>query len=446
MENVLYNDSMSIPELFEESSYQRELLKLDRLSLAYEMACRKEELDIREAEIRCMQESGDIDLLESYYMEAAEENEEKKKNIFKRIWEQIQKFFKRIADFIRGSDKKEELEEAAEKDEDLTVDEEGFNFFNAVKSLLSKIKQFIQHPINFFKDGENSVFEKVMAILGLTAIAGSAVAVGTVGAKKLKAKEVNATADELANLADEASKKDEQSLLDTFKGKIPSCLKDVYSKVSNWLSEASKKLISFVGGKASDIKEKITHSKEKKRQQQWEHDHDTRSDEEKINATRERLEDKKPEKGLFGRKKDPYSMKNWKDGKKMTISDMKKSSDKKLRNLADELDGQVKRIMQDINKQGYKKDKHGNILGKEAKPNPVAIRDFNNLKNRYPQLDLSSFEDSVKRAQRIIDGRNNKYQKESVDFMESVNILDVADYIIENVAFSYDDIFMSDYE
>ena len=59
---------------------------------------------------------------------------------------------------------------------------------------------------------------------------------------------------------------------------------------------------------------------------------------------------------------------------------------------------------------------------------------------------LSSFEDSVKRAQRIIDGRNNKYQKESVDFMESVNILDVADYIIENVAFSYDDIFMSDYE
>ena len=124
MENVLYNDFMSIPELFEESSYQRELLKLDRLSLAYEMACRKEELDIREAEIRCMQESGDIDLLESYYMEAAEENEEKKKNIFKRIWEQIQKFFKRIADFIRGSDKKEELKEAAEKDEDLTVDEE----------------------------------------------------------------------------------------------------------------------------------------------------------------------------------------------------------------------------------------------------------------------------------------------------------------------------------
>ena len=63
---------------------------------------------------------------------------------------------------------------------------------DTVKSLLSKIKQFIQHPINFFKDGENSVFDKVMAILGLTAIAGSAVAVGTVGAKKLKAKEVNA--------------------------------------------------------------------------------------------------------------------------------------------------------------------------------------------------------------------------------------------------------------
>ena len=52
----------------------------------------------------------------------------------------------------------------------------------------------------------------------------------------------------------------------------------------------------------------------------------------------------------------------------------------------------------------------------------------------------------MKRAQRIINGKNNKYQKESVDFMESVNILDVADYIIENVAFSYDDIFMSDYE
>ena len=332
--NTLYNNYVSESAIEEAASFEKMSLNIDRLLLAYESVCRKEELDIREAEIRCMEESGDIDLLESYYMEAAEENEEKKKNIFKRIWEQIQKIFKRIADFIRGSDKKEELKEAAEKDEDLTVDEEGFNFFNAVKSLLSKIKQFIQHPINFFKDGENSVFEKVMAILGLTAIAGSAVAVGTVGAKKLKAKEVNATADELANLADEASKKDEQSLLDAFKGKIPSCLKDVYSNVSNWLSEASKKLFSFVGGKASDIKEKITHSEEKKKQQQWEHDHDTRSDEEKINATRERLEDKKPEKGFFGRTKDPYSMKNWKDGKKMTISDMKKSSDKKLRNLA----------------------------------------------------------------------------------------------------------------
>ena len=101
MENVLYNDFMSIPELFEESSYHRELLKLDRLSLAYEMACRKEELDIREAEIRCMQESGDIDLLESYYMEASEESGEQKKNIFKRLWDAIRGFFTRISNFIK---------------------------------------------------------------------------------------------------------------------------------------------------------------------------------------------------------------------------------------------------------------------------------------------------------------------------------------------------------
>ena len=166
MENVLYNDFMSIPELFEESSYQRELLKLDRLSLAYEMACRKEELDIREAEIRCMQESGDIDLLESYYMEAAEENEEKKKNIFKRIWEQIQKFFKRIADFIRGSDKKEALKEAAEiiaekydskvvsvpwPERDLRI-ESGHTYFDDAKiRSLIKINRY-KRVIDFSKD------------------------------------------------------------------------------------------------------------------------------------------------------------------------------------------------------------------------------------------------------------------------------------------------------
>ena len=109
--NTLYNNYVSESAIEEAASFEKMSLNIDRLLLAYESVCRKEELDIREAEIRCMEESGDIDLLESYYMEAAEENEEKKKNIFKRIWEQIQKFFKRIADFIRGSDKKEELKE-----------------------------------------------------------------------------------------------------------------------------------------------------------------------------------------------------------------------------------------------------------------------------------------------------------------------------------------------
>lgn len=448
MVQTFYNEDMSIPELIEESTYQRELLELDRLSLMLEMATRREELNIREAEIRCMEESGDINLLDSYYMEASEESGEQKKNIFKRLWDAIRAFFTRISNFIKGSDKKEELQEMADNDEEIVVDEEGYNFFTAVKAFLSKLKQFIAHPINFFKDDDTTNGEKVLASLGLIAIAGSAVALGTVGARKIKAKEVNSTADELKNLSEEASKKDDESIFSLFKGKIPNCFKSVYAKISEWLKKASAKLLSFVPSRKKDNKSPIN-PKGRSKEEQYKIDHDTRSTEEKINSTRERLEPGKPEKGLFGRKKEPYSMKNWKDGKKMTISDMKKSSDKKLRELGEDLDSQVQTIVRNLQKQGYKKDSHGNILGKEIKPDQKSIGDFHRLEKKYPQLDLSSFQSLISRSERIIKGRQEykEYHKESVGFMEStyINDIDVYQYIIENVEMSCSDIFVTDY-
>ena len=97
--NTLYNNYVSESAIEEAASFEKMSLNIDRLLLAYESVCRKEELDIREAEIRCMEESGDIDLLESYYMEASEENEEKKEGILTKIWDAIKEFFRKIKSY-----------------------------------------------------------------------------------------------------------------------------------------------------------------------------------------------------------------------------------------------------------------------------------------------------------------------------------------------------------
>lgn len=173
--NTLYNNYVSESAIEEAASFEKMSLNIDRLLLAYESVCRKEELDIREAEIRCMEESGDIDLLESYYMEASEENKEKKEGILKRIWNAIAEFFRKIKDFLFGEKQMKNLENAAKEGKEAEVPEETKTLFAKIKegakSLLSAIQGLGQKANE--KISDMSTLEKIGGIASLVTLAGA---------------------------------------------------------------------------------------------------------------------------------------------------------------------------------------------------------------------------------------------------------------------------------
>lgn len=171
--NTLYNEFVE-ESVATESSFEKLSLKLDRLMLAYESVCRKEELDIREAEIRCMEESGDMDLLESYYIEASEGNSEKKEGLLKQIWETIKEFFRKIKNFFLGSDQRKRTEEAAQNNEETEVTKEDMSMFEKVKAYFSSFLEKVKSIPSKLKKGisEMDAKAKVASILGVGAITG----------------------------------------------------------------------------------------------------------------------------------------------------------------------------------------------------------------------------------------------------------------------------------
>ena len=170
--NTLYNNYVSESAIEEVASFEKMSLNIDRLLLAYESVCRKEELDIREAEIRCMEESGDIDLLESYYMEASEENKEKKEGILTRIWDAIKEFFRKIKDFLFGEKQMKNLENAAKEGKEADVNPETKTFLDKAKGVLSAFISNIKNIPSQIHDGisEMDAKKKVEASLGIAAL------------------------------------------------------------------------------------------------------------------------------------------------------------------------------------------------------------------------------------------------------------------------------------
>ena len=175
--NTLYNNYVSESAIEEAASFEKMSLNIDRLLLAYESVCRKEELDIREAEIRCMEESGDIDLLESSYMEASEENKEKKEGILTKIWDAIKEFFRKIKDFFTGSKQRKNLEEAAKNGKEADVDKESMTIFQKAKSCCKAFLTNLESLPGKLKEGisEMDAKQKVEATLGIAAIAGTVI-------------------------------------------------------------------------------------------------------------------------------------------------------------------------------------------------------------------------------------------------------------------------------
>lgn len=271
MLNVLYNESVNEDVLQEEISFMQESLNVDRAILAYESVCKKEALDLKDAELRCMTESGDIDLLEQYYIEAVDGVEEKKEGLLEKIWSSIKNLFTKIKNFIFGSKQKKALEEAAAKGDEIGLDEEAHGFVGKLKELLAFIKGFPSSIKEWFGDENNPTWKKILAIIVPETIVGSAVALTAVGVKKHSAKELNDLADEAKEISESAEKVSKFSdlvnklpFLNNIKDGAANAKSRVLSainKITGWLKSSVAKLLSFVSGKFEKVKDTNTSNK-----------------------------------------------------------------------------------------------------------------------------------------------------------------------------------------
>lgn len=255
MSNVLYNEYTDDFERDFDLGIMKESVKAERAILALSTIMEKEEIDLREAEIRCMEESADVDTLEGYYREAADESAEKKEGLIKRAWEFIKNMFKRIKEFLFGSKQAKKLAEMAKNGDEIGVDEEGNKFITALKNFKSKVGTTISSWIKAFLD--QNTWKIVLEIVGIGVI-GAAVPLTVNGVKKYKAGEISGIKDYFSNIADTVAKTPESVF------KLAGDAKDEvvkkFHQVTGWISKVVKKLLSFVGigpkEKDIDIKRK----------------------------------------------------------------------------------------------------------------------------------------------------------------------------------------------
>jgi hypothetical protein len=87
-------------------------IALERSLLAYQAITESAELNLREAELRCVMESGDACTLMDYYEDAVQQTEEKKKGIIASIWDKILSLIEKIKKAL-GLGKKDDAEKYA---------------------------------------------------------------------------------------------------------------------------------------------------------------------------------------------------------------------------------------------------------------------------------------------------------------------------------------------
>ena len=138
-------------------------IALDRAVMAYDVIMESQELQLREAELKCFEEAGDVNTLIDYY-EAAEENtDEKKKGILKTIWDKIVAFINKILGRTPNKNNEEEY----------YVDNKLKKKFEAFKNALSSVIQFVTNPIKSIFTKGVSLWKKLIGVL-------EAITIGTV--------------------------------------------------------------------------------------------------------------------------------------------------------------------------------------------------------------------------------------------------------------------------
>lgn len=205
MLNIFYNESVSDNEMNFEMTYESAALKVDRAIAAYGAVCEMAALDLREAELKCVQEAGDLDHLASLYMEAEEKNAEKKEGILKKIWSGIKSLFANIKNFFFGDNAKK-----IGNGDSAQIDKNDEGFF---KTTLKKILDFIKKIPSFIAGHKVAA-----AIAALTAIGGGAFVVTAI--KKMKSGESGESAD-----VPKAKEDKKSGIMVTIKGSVAQIFK-----------------------------------------------------------------------------------------------------------------------------------------------------------------------------------------------------------------------------
>lgn len=241
MVNVLYNEYTGSDE-FErdlEIEFMKESVALDRTLLILHTIEESAAIRAREAEIRCIEESGNIDVLEGYYREAAEEAEDKKQGIIQKVWELIKQMFKNLKEFLVGSKQAKKLREDAANNVEYGLDDEGEESLSYIKKITNAIHGGEGSLKALFHD------KKTWAILGGTAaLAGGAVAL-TVAKHKHKAGELNGIMETIMKIIDAGVEKIKTTAV-AVGGFISKKAEDIAKKFVEFLSKAKDWILKIV--------------------------------------------------------------------------------------------------------------------------------------------------------------------------------------------------------
>ena len=164
-------------------------LDMDILQSKYERVNKDLEFLIRKCDMKYIAESGTENDLTALYMEANEEANEKKKNIFQKMIERIKAFIQKIIGKIKG--KKDKIED----DKEYEVNDIS-NHLSESKKLSSELKSAINSKNPEKISAVNSKIKKLKTALGI----GAGIAVATtviLKKKKMRGSELKRTVNEV---------------------------------------------------------------------------------------------------------------------------------------------------------------------------------------------------------------------------------------------------------
>ena len=161
-------------------------ISLDRSLLALDAIMESEELKIREAELKCFEESGDVLSLMDYYEDAKEGTAEKKKGIIATIWDKIINFINKI---LGRDDKKDEKSQYA-------VDAETKTKIQKLGDAVKAVTEFLTNPIKSLFTKGVDLWKKLLGAVELITL-GTVVIVGgkAIVKKVVNGKETEAKAE-----------------------------------------------------------------------------------------------------------------------------------------------------------------------------------------------------------------------------------------------------------